>query len=66
MYTSVCNWGQTNLVIVKNPLQVVQVRLGSVAEFGFGAQIATDLTDVSDQEVLENLEQQVDENLGFK
>jgi len=53
-------------VIVKNPLQVVQVRLGSVAEFGFGAQIATDLTDVSDQEVLENLEQQVDENLGFK
>ena len=51
-------WGRTNLVIVENSLQVVQVRLGPVAELGFGAQIASDLPDVSDQQVLQNLEHQ--------
>jgi hypothetical protein len=42
-------------VIVEDPLEVVEVRLGPVAELGLGPEVDPDLTDVPDQKILQDL-----------
>ncbi len=42
-------------MIVEDPLEVVEVRLGPVAELGLGPEVDPDLTDVPDQKILQDL-----------
>ena len=45
----------TYLVIVEDPLKVVEVGLGPVAELGLGPEVDPDLSDVPDQKILQDL-----------
>ena len=43
-------------MVVEDPLEVAQVGLGPIAKLGFGTKVYPDLSNVADQEILENLE----------